>query len=235
MNVASAASPIDRETGRAAAALASRTAIVLDLDGTLIDTLPDLVRTLNAALADFGAAPVPATLVRTTLHGGLEASAAAAAALAGLDAAPLAARYAEHYARAPDRLALAYPGVDAMLEHLVRRGHRLAVCTNKRSTEAERLLAKVGLLAQVPVLVGADSCEHRKPHPLPLRTALLRLGLAPTDGILVGDSLVDVETARAAGVPCVIHAGGYGDVPPATPGVVGRFVRWASLRDAPIA
>lgn len=216
----------------AAVAIASSRALVLDLDGTLVDTLPDLVQTLNTALGELGAPPVAPRLVRSTLHGGLEASAAAAAASSGLDALLLAARYAYHYAQSPDRLARPYPGVGATLAALARAGWRFAVCTNKRTAEAERLLATTGLLGHLPVLVGADSCERRKPDPQPLRLALERLGVTPAEAVFIGDSLVDVETARAAGLPCIVHTGGYGDVPADAPGVVARFDGWEALHAA---
>ncbi len=216
----------------AARVLRGRRALVFDLDGTLVDTLPDLVVALNAALAEIGAVAVPPIVVRTTLHGGLEASAAGALRYLDLPASmsgALTSAYAKHYARAPARRATAYDGVPELLARLCRDGVRIAVCTNKRGRQAEQVLEATGLLARICAVVGADACDRRKPDPAPLRLALSRLGADARDAAFVGDSVVDVHTARAAGVDCVLHVAGYGIVGAEEPGVHARFGRYPSL------
>lgn len=212
--------------------LRGRRAIVFDLDGTLVDTLPDLVVALNAALAELGAPAVPPIVVRTTLHGGLEASAAGALRYLDLPesmAGPLALAYERHYARAPARRSGPYEGVPALLSRLARDGVRIGVCTNKRSAQAEQVLEATGLLSKVSTVVGADACPHRKPDPAPLRLALSTLGVATSEAAFVGDSIVDVQTARAAQVDCVLHIAGYGVVGSDEPGVTARFGRYTTL------
>ena len=204
-----------------------RSARVFDLDGTLVDTLPDLSRTLNAALADLGLPGVATEVVRRSLHGGLEAS--VDSALQTLQA-PVAlrelllSRYQAHYDTAPAQHSRPYPGVPELLERLRSRGDTLAVCTNKPQALAQRLLGCLGLASSFRVVVGADTCGQRKPHPAPLLHALDALGATPQQAVLVGDSAVDLACAEAAGVDCLLFAGGYGDV-----SHPHRFAQWAQL------
>lgn len=212
--------------------LRTRGTIVFDLDGTLVDTLPDLTRALNDALSELGAPPVPASLVRQSLHGGLEASAAEAMRYLSLDpqvAAPLTLAYTRHYAGVPVRDSHPYPGVPQLLARLARDGTRLAVCTNKPLAQAEAVLAATGLGDFFPVVVGADCCASRKPDPEPVRHVLARLGSTAQDALMVGDSLADVRSAYGAGVACLLHAAGYGEVPCTEPGVTERFVSFREL------
>ena len=209
--------------------------IVFDLDGTLVDTLPDLTRALNDALSELGASPVPASLVRQSLHGGLEASAAEAMRYLSLDpqvAASLTLAYTRHYARVPVRDSQPYPGVQALLERLARDGTRLAVCTNKPLVQAEAVLAATGLGGFFPVVVGADCCDRRKPDPEHVRHTLARLSSAPQDALMVGDSLADVRAAHGAGVACLLHMTGYGEVPCTEPGVTERFDSYLALLES---
>jgi 2-phosphoglycolate phosphatase len=215
--------------------LRTRGTFVFDLDGTLVDTLPDLARALNEALSELGEAPVPASLVRRSLHGGLEASAAEALRYLCLDpqaAEPLALAYTRHYARAPAQDSRSYAGVPELLARLAGDGARLAVCTNKPLAQAEAVLAATGLGGFFPVVVGADCCGRRKPDPEPVRHALARLGGTPADALMVGDSLADVRSAHGAGVACLLHLAGYGEVPSAEPGVIARFGSYPELLES---
>jgi phosphoglycolate phosphatase len=119
--------------------------------------------------------------------------------------------------------------VPELLSRLVRDGVRIGVCTNKRGAQAERVLEATGLAPKVAAVVGADTCGRRKPDPAPLRLSMSRLGVGAAEAAFVGDSLVDVQTARAAGVDCVLHTAGYGIVAPDEPGVHARFGRYATL------
>jgi phosphoglycolate phosphatase len=186
---------------------------VFDLDGTLVDTLPDLTAALNRALSCLHLPPVDADLVRDSLHGGLEGS--ADAALTALQVDPSRRMDLIHHYRAAyddqmDSLSRLYPGVRELLAHLHQGGHRMAVCTNKLHSQATRLLDRHGLLPLFDAVIGADSCAWRKPHPQPLRLAMQGIGGQSDNTVLVGDSRVDVECAAAAGVDCIIFAGGYG-------------------------
>lgn len=197
-------------------------AVVFDLDGTLVDSLPDLSEALNLALAEQGWPPVPAELVRTSLHDGLEGS--VQAALAHLAASPdlangVAERYALLYQARITRRTRAYPGVTAMLARLSVAGVRLGICTNKGEAQARQLLGHLDLAGYFDVVIGADTLSRRKPDPAPLRAAMARLGSVPWRALMVGDSRVDIECARAAGLACAVHAGGYGRFATAPEGV----------------
>lgn len=200
---------------------------VFDLDGTLVDTLPDLARALNAALSDLGLPPVPAALVRQSLHDGIEGSVEAALQALRAPAALrelLLARYQVHYDDTPAQLSRPYPGVHEVLQRLLARGERLAVCTNKQQVLAQRVLGSLGLAPFFSVVVGADTCDHRKPHPAPLLHAIGALGASRSQTLLVGDSAVDLACADAAGVDCLVFRGGYGDV-----ASDHRFDHWEQL------
>lgn len=211
----------------AAALFWSRPHRVFDLDGTLVDTLPDLADALDEALADLGLEPVGADVVRDSLHSGLEGSAAAALAALGAPARHfprLVERYVSRYAQANGRRAAVYGGVRPLLDHIARRGERLAVCTNKPEALARGLLVRTGLLPYFSAIVGADTCTQRKPHPEPLLQALAQIGGGPITGVLVGDSRHDVHCARAAGAACVFHDSGYGRAPVLAPPRFSSFL-----------
>lgn len=193
----------------------SRPLRVFDLDGTLVDTLPDLTLALDTALADLGLPVVGAALVRASLHGGIDGSVDAAlahlqapTALRGL----LLARYRQHYDAALTRHSRAYPGVHELLERLRQRGDRLAVCTNKQQAQAQRVLGSLGLAPFFGMVVGADTCGQRKPHAAPLLHAIAALGGPRAQALFVGDSEVDRACAEAAGVDCLIFGSGYGGI-----------------------
>ena len=221
----------------------SRAVRVFDLDGTLVDTLPDLTGALNVALSDLGLPQVDATLVRASLHAGLEGSVEAALLAAGAPGALrdlLLARYRLHYDAMLVEQSLPYADVPELLERLRLRGDRLAVCTNKQEPQALRLLGSLGLAAFFTNVVGADTCGQRKPHPAPLLHAVGALGGTCGQALLIGDSLVDLHCARAAGIDCLLFTGGYGS---GTEGPVHRFSTYAELlaaqatfaqRDAPL-
>lgn len=209
-----------------------RAVIVFDLDGTLVDTLPDLHDALTAALDSLGLPSVTADLVRQSLHDGLEGSARAAGRALGLDATridDLIDLYRRHYDAAPVRRSAVYPGVDTVLARLLARGRRLGVCTNKATAQARQVLQALGLLDAFGVVVGADSCAQRKPDPRPLLLAIDALGGVPSDALLIGDSPVDAACAQAADVDCLIHAGGYGASAVAPAIRVGRFATFDAL------
>ncbi len=195
--------------------------IVFDLDGTLIDTAPDLVDTLNAILRGEGLPPVAFPTARKLIGGGarrmIERALAAenrtctAAEIERLYVAFIA-YYGTHIA---DR-SRPFPHVRTTLAQLAACGHRLAVCTNKLEWLANSLLGALRLAERFSAVCGQDAFGIQKPDPEMLRLTVRRAGGELARAIMVGDSRTDIGTARAAAVPVIAVDFGYSDVPVAT-------------------
>lgn len=194
-------------------------AVAFDLDGTLVDTAPDLIAVLNAMLVEEGHPPVTYSAARRLIGGGAEALLRHGfeAAGAGLDSARaplLTDRFVERYlARIADE-SRPFEGVEAALDELAEAGAVLCVCTNKLTRLSVALLDALGLLGRFAAVVGPDQASARKPDAAHLLEAVRRAGGDPGRAILVGDSQTDVLTARAAGAPCVIVSFGYTEIAP---------------------
>ncbi len=186
--------------------------MIFDLDGTLIDSVADLARAINAMLGELGAQPLAEPEVRAMIGDGaakLVARALAARRCAHADPALAQRAFARHYASEPVRATVAYPGARAALELLREHAVTLAVCTNKPARLAEVILEKLDLARYFARVIGGDSLPFLKPDPRVLRTLLRFFGVAPQDALMVGDSEVDAEAARAAAVPLVLMRHGY--------------------------
>jgi phosphoglycolate phosphatase len=190
--------------------------IVFDLDGTLIDTAPDLIDTLNIILTHEGLPAIPYATARNMIGGGakvlieraLAAEGRAADEIDGLYKAFIA-HYAAHIA---DR-SRPFPKLEATLEGLTAAGHRLAVCTNKLEWLSVRLLQTLKLAQHFAAVCGQDTFGVQKPDPEVFRRTVLRAGGEPARAVMVGDSGTDIRTARAAKVPVVAVDFGYTEVP----------------------
>jgi phosphoglycolate phosphatase len=194
--------------------------LVFDLDGTLIDTAPDLVDTLNLILTREGLPPVPFATARNMIGGGarklIERGLAADGRIGGRAEVDrlyrdFVAHYCEHIA---DR-SRPFPGLEAALDQLAAAGWRFAVCTNKLEGLSLRLLDALGLAARFAAICGQDTFGVQKPDPGILLQTIRRAGGAPERAVMVGDSANDVDVARAAKVPVIIVEFGYTEVPPA--------------------
>ena len=192
---------------------AERLTVVFDLDGTLVDTAPDLCGALNTVLVEQGVEPVPPEeTLRLVGHGALamiRAGIARSRDPEDFDTARLFDRFLDVYRSRLTRASRPYPGVPETLHELAGRGHPLAVCTNKTEDLARRLLAGLGLDWFGEAVVGADTFAWRKPDPRALEAAVARAGGAPERAALIGDSRTDVETARNAGVHSILVGYGY--------------------------
>jgi phosphoglycolate phosphatase len=192
--------------------------LLFDLDGTLVDSVPDLAAAIDAMLADLGlpaAGPLrvrgwvgegAAMLVRRALAGVVNA------APADIEAAQVEAaleRFLIHYDRCCCHATRLYDGVEEALHGLAQRGLLLACVTNKPERFTQRLLRHFGLDQLLRVSVGGDSLATRKPDPEPLRVAAARLGVPLASCGMVGDSSIDVAAARAAGIPAIAVTYGY--------------------------
>lgn len=208
------------------------TALVFDLDGTLIDSAPDIRAAINRTLQDEGLAPLTLPEVIAFIGHGLPNLVARAMAARDIDMAEharLTAATLAHYNAAANDLTQPYPGVMTVLQDLRAQGHLLAICTNKPEGPARKVLAHFGMDGLFHGLVGGDSLAVRKPDPAPLHHAFGLLG-AQT-GLYIGDSEIDAETAQAAAVPFAFFTQGYCHIPHGDVPQRWRFDHFGALPD----
>jgi phosphoglycolate phosphatase len=187
-------------------------AAIVDLDGTMVDTLGDFVAALHAMLADLGLPAVDTAAVGRMVGKGSEHLIHAVLRHVGaLDTLyPQAyVRYQHHYLEINGQHSAVYDGVIAGLQAMRERGWRLACLTNKPTAFAWPLLAQKGLDGFFEVVFGGDAFERKKPDPLPLLKTCEALGTVPARTLMVGDSSNDAQAARAAGCPVVLVSYGY--------------------------
>ena len=194
--------------------------VVFDLDGTLIDTAPDIIRATNHALGLVGIAPRPEHELRPMISAGSRAMLAHVLGREGrtTGAAEIERLFTALIAYYTDNIAVdsrPFPSMTATLDRLRDRGACLAVCTNKREAPARLLLETLGLLDRFQALAGVDTYPYCKPDPRHLTEVIRTAGGEPGRAIMVGDSDTDVTTAKAAGVPVIAVTFGYPD--PARP------------------
>jgi phosphoglycolate phosphatase len=178
--------------------------IVFDLDGTLVDSAPDIRTAANLMLAEEGLVPLSLAEVLTFIGNGLPHLVSLIMAARGIDPArhgELTPRVARHYDAVNGQQTVLYPRVAEVLKVLVTLGHELALCTNKPEAPARHCLVQMGLAECFQQVIGGDSLSQHKPHPAPLQAC------APD--IFVGDSEVDAETALRASVPFILFTEGY--------------------------
>lgn len=188
-------------------------AALFDLDGTLVDTAPDLAAAANRMLADLGRAALPDDRIRDFVGKGVvnlvnkcfEASGGGGEE----ERARAHAVFERHYSAGIADRSRPYPGVVDGLEALERAGIAMGCVTNKAGRFTEPLLELTGLRRFFGVVVSGDTVERRKPHPDPMLYAAGKLGASPAETLVVGDSLNDVQSARAAGCAVVVVPYGY--------------------------
>ena len=203
---------IDSKHGDSKLGSLSLQAAIVDLDGTMIDTLGDFVVALNRTLADLSLGGVDRAFIERTVGKGSEHLIRQTLAQVGGNAEvyPAAwALYQQHYLAINGEHADVYPGVVDGLQRLADRGLKLACLTNKPIAFALPLLRMKGLDRFFQVVFGGDSFERRKPDPLPLLKTCEALGVAPANTLMLGDSSNDARAARAAGCPVVLVSYGY--------------------------
>ncbi len=205
--------------------------IVFDLDGTLIDSAPDIHAAANKVFTANGLQPFPFAVVKGFIGNGVGVLVSRLLQSQGLSPtgplqSDLVAQFISLYEDAFDLTQL-YPGVMAAIDALAAQGHRLGLCTNKPAGPARAALRHFGLDRHMVVLIGGDSLPQRKPDPAPLLAALAAMGPGPA--LFVGDSEVDAETARSAGVALALFTEGYRTAPVETLGAKLIFSDFASL------
>lgn len=188
-------------------------ALLFDLDGTLVDSVPDLAAAANRLLAELDRLPLGEAEVARMVGDGvakLVERVLAARGLGALAPEPAVRRFSAFYEADAATLTRPFPGVLDGLASFTAAGVQLAVCTNKPETATRTVLEALGLARFFPVVLGGDSLPVRKPDPAPLRAALARLNVAPQAAAMIGDHRNDVLAARGAGVAAILARYGYG-------------------------
>jgi phosphoglycolate phosphatase len=202
-------------------------AVIVDLDGTMVDTLGDFEEALNRTLADLDLPPVTRALLERTVGKGSEhlirsvlAHQLALPEVTGLSNVcsarsvdtlyePAWQRYQHHYHRINGQFSAVYPGVTEGLKALQAAGLKMACLTNKPLAFAQGLLKAKALDGYFGWVFGGDSFERKKPDPMPLQGTCAAMGVAPAQALMVGDSQNDAQAARAAGCPVALVTYGY--------------------------
>jgi len=194
--------------------------LAFDLDGTLVDTAPDLVGALNHLLGQEGLAPLPVEEARPFIGRGARwlierGFQAAGAPIAEEQKSELVTRFIDHYLAHIADESRPFPGMVETLSALKAAGARLAVCTNKRTDLSRALLDALDLTSLFEAVIGADLAPAIKPDPRHLETAITAAGGTLDRALLVGDAATDAGAARAAGTPLILVSFGYTETPAA--------------------
>jgi phosphoglycolate phosphatase len=206
--------------------------LVFDLDGTLVDSVPDLTNALNKVLSERGYAPLGRSEVAPLVGDGVPALVARAFAARGGDKAEAAdalPQYIQIYEANATVLTRPYPGVRETLEELRRRGYRTALCTNKLQHATIAVLTGLDLAGLFDAIAGGDRYPVKKPNPGHLLGLIGELGGSAGRAVMIGDSENDAAVAHAAAVPVIIMRYGYSRVAPETLGAAAVLDHFAEL------
>ena len=195
-----------------------RTTLVFDLDGTLAETAPDIMATLNHLLLQEGLEPLPISAARNLVGAGARALLERGFRAAGRPLSPekledLFQDFLVHYLDHVADLSFLFPGAEAAIETLGGEGHLLAICTNKPEPHSKALVERLGVLDRFAFIAGRETFPVCKPDPRHLTETIRAAGGDISRAIMIGDSRTDVETARAANIPVIGVTFGYTDVP----------------------
>jgi len=191
-------------------------AIVWDLDGTLIDSAPDLCRALNAVLAESNCEPLEVDMVKTMIGNGVPKLVergfnAVGEYLSDEELDAMVEKFAVNYSANPTLYTRLYPGVVEALETLAAAGVKQGLCTNKPEAVTRSILRELDIDQYFSAVVGGDTTDTGKPDPMPLQFCIDTMGATVGGTIMIGDSAVDAGTARALGIPIGLVAHGYRD------------------------
>lgn len=189
--------------------------LLFDLDGTLVDSVPDIAYSIDRMLEEMGRPPQGEDKVREWVGRGAERL--VMCALNGsrdggekpVLFAPAFERFSELYLENTSERSRLYPGVRETLDYLAQAAYPLGCITNKRGKFTEKLLASLGIIDDFALVISGDTLAQKKPDPLPLVHAARQFGVASANGLMVGDSVNDVQAARAAGMPVICVTYGY--------------------------
>jgi phosphoglycolate phosphatase len=211
--------------------------LIFDLDGTLVDTAPDLLAATNAVLAARDREAIDPDALHHMIGFGARSLIAQAFALTGREVVPeempaLEAIFLDHYRAHLADFSLPFPGVAETLERLRREDARLGVLTNKPHAMAGPLLEQLGLAEFFSTVYGAGFKPYQKPDPRIFEDVAADLAHAgPRRPVMIGDSVTDLNTARAAGAPCILMSYGYTPIPAASLGADAVLDQFHQLPD----
>jgi phosphoglycolate phosphatase len=195
-----------------------RTALIFDLDGTLVDSAADLRMALNVTLRELHRREMTLEEARHMIGDGtralVERALAATGPVSELEWAHR--RFLKTYEAAPAKLSRLYPGVQTTLESLHASGARFAICTNKPQAATVAILEAFDIAKYFDAMLGGDVVPFRKPDPRHLLAAIKQLGATTIEAVMIGDGENDYAAARAAGIPVILMRYGYLRVPPET-------------------
>ena len=197
----------------------SKPTLVFDLDGTLVDSLPDLRAALNHMLRGLDRRELSSDEVRGMIGDGTHALVDRALRATGngtVDSERAHEQFLSFYEAAPTRLSRLYPNVARTLESLTRSGARLGICTNKQQAATHAVLEGFGIAQYFVAIVGGDVAPVRKPDPRHLLAVLDKLGVSPNESVMVGDNENDYAAGRGTGTAVILMRYGYLRVPPET-------------------
>lgn len=186
----------------------SQSCLLFDLDGTLVDSLPDLATAINLLRADFNLATLSFSQVRSYVGDGARALVQRALPEDTFDQEKLTS-FLNYYQQHLCELSSPYPGIREMLEQL--NDYPLAVVTNKPQLMATELLENLELTRYFRLILGGDSCSQKKPHPAPIIETLQRLKVESQKSLMIGDHHTDLRAAKSAGIAACFCRWGYGD------------------------
>lgn len=214
-----------------------RPTIVFDLDGTLVDTAPDLLNALDATIAPLGLPPVDRAVARNHISGGARLLLQQAFSSNGrpLEAArqeELTANLLSYYTAHIAVDSRPFPGMEEALAQLAAEGVRLAICTNKVEHLARKLLDALDLSRHFAAITGGDTYGRAKPDPLPLGATIAAAGGTLARALMVGDSYNDIAVARAGAIPVVAVSFGYTEIAPAQLGADRLIHHFSELNSA---
>jgi phosphoglycolate phosphatase len=192
--------------------------LIFDLDGTLVHSAPDMAHSLNHTLARYGAGPLTMETVSGLVGNGIaklveRGFQASGSGLEKSEMEEAIRTFEAHYGENAVVDTALYPGAKSVLEALLADGMTLAICTNKTEPIAEDILAKLHIAHCFEAVLGGHAKWPRKPDPAPLLQAVNKSGGAPGRALMIGDSKIDLDAARAAGIPVILTSFGYSQVP----------------------
>ena len=184
--------------------------VLFDLDGTLLDSAPDMVATINRMRAARGQGPMPLDELRPHVSKGSRAmSAAAFPELGGDVPSEMIREFLDTYEQELGKHSLLFDGVAELLDAIEADGARWGIVTNKPEYLAQQVMPQLGWETRSAIMIGGDTLPQRKPHPLPLLHSAEALGVAIEDCVYIGDDQRDIDAARAAGMRSVVALWGY--------------------------